>query len=168
MSGWAFAWDNPAGEDGASSRTTRLGAWGLLVVGVSFALWLFAYGTGLYTTLGAVDGSERHDRNVIRLADESSFGLSTMYVLAGQRLWWDYDVAVEGRGGVRLRVAKSIPSAAFIVRFHDVAATARGRFEVVAPESGLYSFSQEPIPQGVLLGGGEAGATRYDLSWGVD
>jgi hypothetical protein len=117
--------------------------------------------------LGSVEGSERHDTDQVRLADQSSFGLGTMYASRGQRLWWDYDVTVAGGGGVRLRIAKSVPSQAFIVRFQDIARTGRGRFEMIAPQSGFYSFSQYLIPQGDLLGNGAAGSTRYALSWGI-
>ena len=63
---------------------------------------------------------------------------------------------------MRLRIAKSAPSQAFIVRFQDVARTGRGRFEVIAPEAGFYSFSQYLIPQGDLFGNGPPGSTRYD------
>lgn len=170
MSGWVTAWDN--GEDdaggGGAGAGARYGGWAIGAIAVIAACWLFLFAAGLFTTLGSVEGSERHGASLVRLADESSFGLKSMYVVRGQRLWWEYDVAVEGAGGVRLRVAKSRPSPGFIVRFQDVSATGRGRFEVNAPESGFYSFSQELIPQGDLLGNGKAGSTRYDLSWGVD
>jgi len=170
MSGWTTAWDNDergAGGGGAGVAA-RYGSWAIGAAVVVAAFWFLLFATGLVTTLGSVDGSERHGRNLVRLADDSSFGLTTMYASQGQRLWWDYDVTVEGAGGVRLRIAKSVPSPDFIVRFQDVATTGRGRFEVIAPESGFYSFSQELIPQGDLLGNGEAGSTGYSLSWGID
>jgi hypothetical protein len=168
MSEWATAWDNEEDDAATPSRGARVTLWSASLFGLAFALWLFAYGTGLYTTLGSIEGNERHDRNLVRLADDSSFGLKTMYVFSGQHIRWDYDVTVEGRGGVRLHISKVAPSPAFVSRYQDVAATARGRFEVIAPEAGLYRFAEEPIPQGALFGGGEAGATRYRLSWGVD
>lgn len=169
MSGWTFAWDNEDREEGGGAgAAARYGGWAVGAAVVIAAFWFFLFATGLVTTLGSVDGSERHGRNLVRLADDSSFGLGTMYASQGQRLWWDYDVTVEGAGGVRLRIAKSVPSPGFIVRFEDVATTGRGRFEVIAPESGFYSFSQELIPQGDLLGNGEAGSTGYSLSWGID
>ena len=171
MSGWVTAWDNEEGDGGGGGGAgagARYGGWAVGAIAAIAAFWLFLFAAGLFTTLGSVEGSERHGASLVRIADESSFGLKTMYVARGQRLWWDYDVAVEGAGGVRLRIAKSVPSADFIVRFQDVAATGRGRFEVIAPESGFYGFSQELIPQGGLLGNGQAGSTRYDLSWGVD
>ena len=43
-------------------------------------------------------------------------------------------MTVEGKGGVRLRIAKSVPRPDFVVRFQDVAATGRGRFEAIAPK----------------------------------
>lgn len=168
MSEWVTAWTNDGDDAATPSRGGRVTMWSATLFGLAFALWLFAYGTGLYTTLGSIEGSERHDRNLVRLADDSSIGLKTMYVFAGQHIRWDYDVTVEGRGGVRLSISKAVPSPSYVSRYQDVAATARGRFEVIAPEAGLYRFGVEPIPQGVLLGGGEAGATRYRLSWGVD
>jgi hypothetical protein len=168
MSEWVTAWDNAEDDAATPSRGGRVTMWSASLFGLAFGLWLFAYGTGLYTTLGSIEGSEHHDRNLVRLADESSFGLKTMYVFAGQHVRWDYDVTVEGRGGVRLTISKAAPSQAFISRYQDVAATARGRFELIAPEAGLYRFAVEPIPQGVQFAGGAAGATRYRLSWGVD
>ena len=170
MSGWVTAWDDEGSDagGGGAGAAARYGGWAIGAFAAAAAFWFFLFAAGLVTTLGSVDGSERHGRNLVRLADESSLGLGTMYARQGQRLWWDYDVSVEGTGGVRLRIAKAPPSAAFIVRFHDVAVSGRGRFEVIAPESGFYSFSQYLIPQGVLIGPGEAGATRYDLSWGID
>jgi hypothetical protein len=171
MSEWTTAWDNPDRDSDAGGGTgaaVRYVGWTGGAFAIAAAFWLFLFASGLFTTLGSVEGSERHGTNLVRLADESSFGLGTIYAFRGQRLWWDYDVAVEGKGGVRLRIAKVVPSPDFIVRAQDVAATGRGRFEVIAPESGFYSFDQERIPQGVLIGPGEAGSTRYDLSWGVD
>ena len=170
MSAWTFAGGDAeadADERFGSGNALRYGGWtaGLFVIGA--ALWFFLFAMGALSTLGSVEGSERHGANLIRAADESSFGLGTMYASRGQRLWWDYDVTVEGAGGVRLRIAKSPPSQGFIVRFQDVARTGRGRFEVIAPESGFYTFSQYLIPQGDLLGNGRAGSTRYDLSWGI-
>ena len=171
MSAWTFAGgdlESDAGEGFGGRNAVRYGGWtaGLFVVAAAF--WFFLFATGALPTLGAVEGSERHGANLIRVADESSFGLRTMYASRGQHLWWDYDVTVEGAGGVRLRIAKSVPSRAFIVRAQDLSRTGRGRFEVIAPESGFYNFSQELIPQGDLLGNGAAGSTRYDLSWGID
>lgn len=146
----------------------RAGGW----AGVAFVIpglaWLLLFELGLFTTLGSAEGSERHGANLVRAADESSLGLSTMYAGRGQHLWWDYDVTVAGAGGVRLRIAKSPPSAAFVVRAQDIASTGRGRFELIAPESGFYTFSRQLIPQGDLLGNGRAGETRYALNWGID
>ena len=168
MGSWSFAWDPPAAETDAPGAAARAAGWLALVLGFAFAVALFGYATGLVSTLGWAQGSERHDRHLVRLAEDSQLGLATVYAFEGQRLWWDYDVAVEGRGGVRLWIAKTVPQPDFIARAHDVAASGRGRFEVVAPASGFYRFSQEYIPYGVLLDGSEPGATRYDLSWGID
>src|SRR6185295_11235843 len=167
MSGWVTAWDEDEGSAGSGGAgvAARYGGWAVGAILFLAALWFLLFATGLVTTLGSVEGSERHGASQIRLADQSSIGLGTMYASRGQRLWWEYEVIVEGAGGVRLRVAKSVPSQAFIVRFQDVARTGRGRFEVIAPEAGFYSFSQELIPQGDLLGNGRAGSTRYELSW---
>ncbi|MEA3028930.1 MAG: hypothetical protein QOJ53_1115 [Sphingomonadales bacterium] len=171
MSAWTFAGGDLEPDAGAGlggRGALRYGGWTAALAAAGAASWFFLFAMGALPTLGAVEGSERHGANLVRLADQSSFGLSTMYAGRGQRLWWDYDVAVQGAGGVRLRIAKSPPSRAFIVRFQDVARTGRGRFELIAPEAGFYSFSQELIPQGNLLGNGQAGETRYDLSWGID
>jgi len=170
MSGWTFAGDDVGrgAESGGGSAGALYGGWAVGAIASIAAFWFFLFAAGVVTTLGSVDGSERHGRNLVRLADESSLGLGTMYASQGQRLWWDYDVTVEGAGGVRLRISRSPPSQAFIVRALDIAHTGRGRFEVIAPESGFYSFSQELIPQGDLLGNGEAGSTAYSLSWGID
>ena len=169
MSGWVTAWDEDEGaaEGGGAGAAARYGGWAVGAILALAASWFLLFATGLVTALGSAEGSERHGATLIRAADQSSFGLGTMYASRGQRLWWDYDIGVEGAGGVRLRIAKSVPSRAFIVRFQDIARTGRGRFEVIAPEAGFYSFSQELIPQGDLFGNGRAGATRYDLSWGI-
>ena len=170
MSDWVTAWDDDAGEAGGGfggGNALRYGGWAAGAIAVVAALWLLLFALGLFTTLGSVEGSERHGGSGIRAADRSSFGLGTMYASRGQRLWWDYDVTVEGAGGVRLRIAKSPPSQAFTVQFQDVARSGRGRFEVIAPESGFYTFSHYLIPQGDAFGAGAPGATRYDLSWGI-
>jgi hypothetical protein len=172
MSGWSTIWDETRGRDGSESAAggrgaLRYGGWTAALFVVAGLFWLFLFEAGILTTLGSVEGNERHGPSLIRVADQSSFGLGTMYAARGQRLWWEYDVTVEGAGGVRLAIAKSVPSRAFIVRAQDVSRTGRGRFEVIAPESGFYNFSQYLIPQGDLLGNGAAGATRYDLSWGI-
>ena len=69
---------------------------------------------------------------------------------------------------MRLIVGKAVPSRDFIVRVHHLRAGGRGRFEVVAPASGLYNFSYELEPIGGPVGGAEPGSTRYRLKWGVD
>jgi hypothetical protein len=169
MSGWTFAWSDPDEVERREQAAWKpLGARAVALIGVAVSAWLFLFASGIFPTLGWAEGSERHDRRAIYLSEESGFGLSTIYVLAGQRLWWDYDVAVEGGGGVRLRIVKSIPARAFHVEVRDIEQTGQGRFEVVAPESGLYSFDHELVPQGVLIAGGVPGRTSYDLSWGVD
>jgi hypothetical protein len=172
MSDWVTAWDEEERATGSGfggrGNALRYGGWAAGLFALAAALWLFLFAMGIVTTLGSVEGSERHGGAGVRAADDSSFGLATMYASRGQRLWWDYEMDVEGAGGVRLRIAKSPPSQAFIVRFQDVARSGRGRFEVVAPESGFYTFSQELIPQGDAFGTGAPGSTRYDLSWGID
>lgn len=171
MSAWTFVGGDSeadASERFGGRNAARYGGWTAGLFVVAAALWFFLFAMGALPTLGSVEGSERHGANLIRAADQSSFGLRTMYASRGQRLWWNYEVTVEGAGGVRLRIAKSPPSRAFIVEARDIARTGRGRFEVIAPESGFYSFSQELIPQGDLFGNGTAGSTRYDLSWGID
>jgi hypothetical protein len=168
MTEWVSAWDESDDDAGSGGgNAVRYGGWAAALFAIVAGGWLFLFAMGLFTTLGAVEGSERHGGSGIRAADQSSLGLGTMYASRGQRLWWDYDVTVEGAGGVRLRIAKSVPSAAFIVRVHDVARSGRGRFALIAPEAGFYSFSQELIPQGDAFGAGAPGATRYDLSWGI-
>jgi hypothetical protein len=167
MSGWVSAWsDTDAAEPRGAGA--RLGAWGFYLFTAAISLSLFLFLSGLVTTLGSAEGSERHGANAVRLADDSSFGLPTMYLTAGQKAWWDYEVDVEGEGGVRMLIAKSVPSREFIVKAENVRASARGRFEVVAPASGFYSFSYELVPIGGPLGGARPGATRYKLSWGAN
>ena len=99
----------------------------------------------------------------------SRFGLSTMYLAKGQTAWWDDDVAVDGEGGLRLTVGKSVPARDFVVKVHHLRSGGRGRFAVVAPASGFYNFSYELEPiGGGLFGGAEPGSTRYKLRGGVD
>jgi hypothetical protein len=170
MSAWTFVGGDSepdASERFGGRNAARYGGWTAGLFVLAAAGWFFLFAIGALTTLGSVEGSERHGTSQVRLADQSSFGLGTMYASRGQRLWWDYDVTVEGGGGVRLRIAKSPPSRAFIVEARDISRTGRGRFELIAPESGFYSFSQYLIPQGDLLGNGPAGSTRYALSWGI-
>ena len=170
MSGWTFAWDRPDADAADVSapallRGVRNFALG---TGVALALGLFAYGTGLISTLGWAQGSERHGTHAARVADEGGFGLPTIYAFRGQHLWWDYDVTVEGRGGIWLWISRSPPSRDFVTRTLRVDATGHGRFEVIAPESGFYSFHQEYLPYGVLIDRSRPGSTRYNLTWGVD
>jgi len=171
MTEWVSAWDDSDGEAGSGfggrGNALRYGGWATAALAIVLSFWLLLFALGVFTTLGSAEGSERHGGSGIRAADDSAFGLATMYASRGQRLWWDYEVDVEGAGGVRLRIARSPPSQAFIVRYRDVARTGRGRFEVIAPESGFYTFSQYLIPQGNALGIGAPGSTRYDLSWGI-
>jgi len=171
MAEWVSTWDDNDGEAGSGfggrGNALRYGGWATAAFAIVLSAWFFLFAMGVLTTLGSVEGSERHGGAGIRAADDSAFGLATMYASRGQRLWWEYEVNVEGGGGVRLRIAKSPPSQAFIVRVHDVTRSGRGRFEVIAPESGFYTFSQYLIPQGDALGTGAPGSTRYDLSWGI-
>lgn len=168
MSGWTFAWGGDTPDDAGRPGTARVAAWAVYGVVALLGAWLVLYLGGIVTTLGAAEGSQRHGAGAVRLAEESRFGLSTMYLAAGQTAWWDYDVDVEGEGGVRLIVSKAVPTSDFIVKVHHVRTGGRGRFAVVAPAGGLYSFSYELEPIGGLLGGAEPGSTRYTLKWGVD
>ena len=169
---WAFAWDTPEGDASAVHDRTRpalrVGKWGAALFGIVFGLWLFAYGSGLFTTLGWAEGSERHNRFGIRLAEQTSAtGLGTMFLVAGQTAWWDYDVETEGAGGVRLSIASTPPRPGSI-RVENVTRTGRGRIALVAPHTGLYSFRHEYVPLAGAFGRQPPGATRYRLSWGVD
>jgi len=170
MGEWTSVWSDASGADERDGRGggARLGAWSFYLFTAALSLWVFLYLSGLFTTLGSAQGSESHGTNAVRIADDGGFGLPTMYLFAGQKAWWDYDVAVKGEGGVRLLIAKTVPSTAFIVKVETVRASAKGRFELVAPESGFYSFSHELAPIGGLLGGAQPGETRYALTWGVD
>jgi hypothetical protein len=169
--GWAFAWDTPEGEanavDDRARPGLRVGKWGAALFGLIFGLWLFAYGTGFFTTLGWAEGSEGHNRYGIRLAEETSTtGLGTMFLFAGQTAWWDYEIETEG-GGVRLSIASTPPRPGSI-RVENITATGRGRVTLVAPHSGLYSFQYQYVPLAGGFGHQPTGATRYSLSWGVD
>lgn len=167
MTGWSFAWTGDAPRENAAGGL-RLAGWGLYAVITLLGSWLVLYLGGILTTLGTAEGSERHGASGVRIADDSRFGLSTMYLTRGQTAWWDYDVAVEGDSGLRLVVGKTVPTREFIVKVHHLRADGRGRFEVVAPASGFYNFSYELEPIGALFGGAGPGSTRYKLKWGVD
>ena len=168
MSGWTLGWSDDPPDEPASPAAGRLAAWAVYGIVILIGSWLVLYLGGIVTTLGMAEGSERHGASAVRLADDTSLGLSTMYLVKGQAAWWDYDVEVEGEGGLRLIVGKAVPTRDFIVRVRHLRASGRGRFAVVAPESGFYSFSYELEPIGGLLGGAGPGSTRYDLQWGVD
>jgi hypothetical protein len=169
MSGWSLAWrGNAAADDMPRTGPGRAAVWACYAAAGLIFGWLVLYGSGIVTTLGSAEGSERHGANAVRLADDGSFGLPTMYLAAGQTAWWDYDLDVEGEGGVRLIVAKAVPTPDFIVRVAHLRATARGHFAVVVPASGFYSFSYELEPIGGLFGEAGPGSTRYRLRWGVD
>ena len=168
MSGLSFAWSEEEQDAGGRGQAARFGAWAFYLLTGALSIWLFFYLSGLFTTLGSAEGSERHGASAVRLADDSGFGLPTMYLVRGQKAWWTYEVEVEGEGGVRLLISKSIPSPDFIVKAQAIRSTARGRFEIVAPESGFYSFAHELVPIGGLLGGARPGSTTYRLKWGVD
>ncbi len=171
---WAFAWESPDGDaetalDGKTrDGAARLGGWAFALFGGAFALWFAAYGLGLYTTLGWAEGSERHDRFGVRLAEEDSItGLTTMYLFAGQRAWWDYDATAEGCCGVRLIITRTVPRPGQVKAF-DLTRTGRGRFEWVVPESGFYSFRRYHVPLAGAFGRQPAGSIRYSVSWGAD
>lgn len=166
MSGWTLAWNDP--DEAARTGAVRIAAWAVYALVTLLGAWLVLYLGGIVTTLGTAEGSERHGGSAVRLAEDSAFGLSTMYLARGQTAWWDYDVEVEGGGGVRLIVSKAVPTPDFIVKVQHLRAGGRGRFAVVAPAGGLYSFSYELEPIGGLLGGARPGSTRYKLKWGVD
>ena len=167
MSGWTTAWSDTE-DEAARPGPARVAAWAVYAAVILLGIWLVLYLGGLFTTLGTAEGSERHGGSAVRLVEDGSFGLSTMYLAKGQTAWWDYDVEVEGEGGVRLIVGKAVPTSDFIVRVQHVRTGGRGRFAVVAPAGGLYSFSYELEPIGGLVGGAEPGSTRYRLKWGVD
>jgi len=168
MSGWSFAWSGDETQEGTRAGGSRIAA--CLGYGVVTLLggWLVLFLGGVVTTLGSAQGSERHGSSGVRRIENSSFGLPSMYLARGQKAWWDYDVQVEGEGGIRLTVSKAVPSHDFIVKVRHLRTGGRGRFEVVAPASGFYNFSCEHEPIGRLFGPGEPGSTRYKLSWGVD
>jgi hypothetical protein len=168
MSGWTRAWDDgETADEPVRGAGPRAASWGFYAFTALLSAWLFLYLSGLFTTLGWAEGSERHGANAIRLADDSGFGLPGIYLFKGQKAWWDYDVAVEGEGGVRILIGKAVPSRDFIVRARHLDATGKGRFEVVAPESGFYTFSHELEPIGGPFGGARPGSTRYKLRWGA-
>ena len=166
MSELSFAWSNEGREP--ARNAVRLGAWGFGALTGLLSIWLFLYLGGLFTTLGSASGSERHGPDAVRIADDGGFGIPTMYLAAGQTAWWDYDVQVEGEGGVRVAIAKSVPTPDFIVKAKALTASGKGRFEVVVPESGFYTFSRELVPIGGPLSGARPGSTSYRLKWGVD
>ena len=168
MSGWTTAWDDERAEEPVRGAAARAASWGFYAFPALLSGWLFLYLGGLFTTLGWAEGSERHGADAVRLADDSRIGLPGMYLTAGQKAWWDYEVEVEGEGGVRLLIGKAVPRPDFIVKVEHLTASGRGRFEVVAPESGFYTFSHELEPIGGLLGRAQPGSTRYKLKWGVD
>ena len=169
--GWAFAWDTPEGDASAAhdrSQALRVGKWGATALGAAFALLVMAYGTGLFTTLGSAEGSESHNRFGVRTDSASSIGLPSMYLLAGQRAWIDYDLVIEGDGGgLLVTIANWVPHRDGIL-IRRLASTGRGRIELVAPRAGFYSFAHEYLPLGGAFGRGPVGAMRYRLSWGVD
>ena len=173
---WAFAWESPDGnadtaldrKRAARSGASRVAGWAFALFGTALASWLLAYGLGLYTTLGWVEGSERHNRFGVYVGDMASpIGFTTMYLFEGQTAWWDYDVAVQGTGGVRLTILRNPPQGSQI-RLQRVTATSRGRLEYVVPESGFYSFRYEREPLPYAFGHTPVGRTRWRLSWGAD
>jgi hypothetical protein len=169
MTGWTTAWDGTeSADEPARGAASRAASWGFYVFTAALSASLFLYLSGLVTTLGWAEGSERHGADGIRLAEEGGFGLPGMYLVKGQKAWWDYEVEVEGGSGVRLIVGKAVPRPDFVVKVRHLRASETGRFEVVAPENGFYSFSHELEPIGGLSGRAQPGAARYRLKWGVD
>jgi hypothetical protein len=167
MSELSYAWDDAEPKAGGRSASLRLGSWSLGAFAGLLSIWVFLYLSGLFTTLGSASGSERHGADAIRISDGGGFGIPTMYLAAGQTAWWDYEVEVQGEGGIRIEIAKSVPTPDFIVKAKALTASGKGRFEVVAPESGFYTFSRELVPIGRPLNGANPGSTVYSLKWGV-
>ena len=167
---WATAWESPEG-DADTVHEQRAGAgWGLrglLLLLILLFVAVMAYALGLISTLGSAEGSERHNRFGVYTEEASSIGLGTMYLSAGQTAWIDYDVTVEGTGGIRLIIIRNPPQGGQI-RLQRVTATGRGRLEYVVPEAGFYSFRHERVLLPAAFGHTPVGSTRYHLSWGVD
>ena len=132
------------------------------------SLWLFLFVSGLLPWLGYAEGSSRHGTTGARLRDETSLGMPAMLLARGQKAVWDYDVTVEGRDGLILRIAKTPPQPGFVVKTLRIERTSKGRFVVEAPAAGLYAFDHELVPTGGLLGPVTPGSTRYRLRWGVE
>jgi hypothetical protein len=169
MGDWTTAWQTePAAEAARRGAGARAASWAFYAFTALLSVWVFLFASGLFSTLGWAEGSERHGADAVRIADDSRFGLPAMYLLEGQKAWWNYEVEVKGGdSGVRLIVGKAVPRPDFIVKVKHVRESGRGRFEIVAPASGVYTFSHELEPIGGLVGRAEPGATRYKLRWGV-
>jgi hypothetical protein len=159
--------DLDATKDSPSQRAP-IAAWAFYALTAFASLWLFLFLSGLMPWLGTAEGSSRHGKAGARLRDDSSLGLSAMFLIKGQKAVWDYDVAVEGDDGLILRVSKTPPQPDFIVKTLRIEQSAKGRFEVIAPATGLYTFDYELVPIGALFGPAKSGSTRYMLRWGVE
>lgn len=159
--------DLDAPED-TSSQRAPLAAWSFYAFTAVASLWLFLFLSGLMPWLGYAEGSSRHGSAGVRLRDDSGVGLPAMFLFKGQKAVWDYDVTVEGDDGLILRVSKTPPQPDFIVKTLRVERSGKGRFEVVAPATGLYAFDHELLPIGALFGPAKPGSTRYKLRWGVE
>jgi hypothetical protein len=159
--------DLEAPEDAPSPRAP-ITAWAFYVFTALASLWLFLFLSGLMPWLGTAEGSSRHGTAGVRVRGDSGFGLPAMFLFKGQRAVWDYDVIVEGDDGLILRVGKTPPQPDFIVKMLRIEQSAKGRFEVIAPATGLYTFDYELVPIGALFGPAKSGSTRYMLRWGVE
>jgi len=159
--------DLDVSEDSPAHRPP-IAAWVFYAFIAIASLWLFLFVSGLMPWLGYAEGSSRHGTAGVRVRDDSSFGMPAMFLVKGQKAVWDYDVTIEGDDGLILKIGKTPPQPDFIVRTLRIERSAKGRFEVVAPATGLYSFDHELLPIGALFGPAKPGSTRYRLYWGVE
>jgi hypothetical protein len=154
--------------DAASAPRAPVAAWAFYAFTALASLWLFLFVSGLLPWLGYAEGSSRHGTIGARLRDDSGIGMPAMLLAKGQKAVWDYDVIVESKDGLILRVSKTPPQPDFIVKTLRIEQSRKGRFVVEAPAAGLYAFDYELVPTGGLLGPVAPGSTRYRLYWGVE
>jgi hypothetical protein len=150
---------------GGGGRLFRLPGWTLYVAFGLLLAWGFGYVSGLFPYLGYAAAARDKVSHIGSgpTGEVTPYGVPTMLLLKGQKAIFDYDVEVEGKGGIVLYVTQvpklvNIDSGTWI----RVGATGEGRVEIPIEKTGFYVFDAhfDHLPGGL-------GRTRYSVKWGA-
>ncbi len=126
----------------------------------ALALWVFAYGSGLFPWLGSGELEDHHAPPFKGAPGYSmGFGTSTMLLFEGQTAFYEYD-STSPEGEITFDV-KPLSVLGYSARMERVKGVAKGRIEFPITATGLYKFDHGPAL------GRRYGTTAYSVSWGA-